>query len=117
LQRFKEGSVMYGIDCVFELRKHPNRVQDCRVLVAFDGEWDTHYDAFVDAAAVVFAHVKRALVDGWVASAIHMVCLDQFQMEERLAQRQAGYAASWYDVPCRVIEDKKFFWVEGHTDG
>jgi len=108
---------MYGVDCVFELRKAPGRVQDCRVLVAFDAEWDTHLDALVDAGAVCFAHMSRGCVDGWVPAALHLVAVDQFQMEERIKAREAGYASSWYDVPCRVIEGKKHFWVEGRTNG
>ncbi len=108
---------MYGVDCIFELRKKPDRVQDCRVLVAFAPEWDTNLDAVTDALAVCLAHASRAVVDGWVVSAIHARCVDEFAMEELLKQRQAGYATEWYGVPCRVIEGRSSFWVEGHVNG
>jgi len=108
---------MYGVDCIFELRKKPDRVQDCRVLVAFVPEWDTNLDAVTDALAVVIAHAGRAVVDGWKLSAVHARCIDEFAMETLTEQRAAGYATEWYGVPCRILEGKKCFWVEGNTHG
>jgi len=108
---------MHGIDCVFSLRKSPNRVQDCRVLVSFASEWDTACDAFRDAAAVCIAHASKAVVDGWQLAEMHFRHIGESYMVEALAQRDHAYATEWYGVPCRVIEGQKTFWMEGHTDG
>jgi hypothetical protein len=108
---------MHGIDCVFCLRKSPNRVQDCRVLVSFTSEWDCPCDAMLDAAAVCIAHASRAVVDGWQLSDMHFRHIGESHMEEALKQRAHAYATEWYGVPCRVIEGQKTFWMEGCCDG
>jgi len=108
---------MHGVDAVFVLRKSPNRVQECRVLVSFSPEWDTAIDAFVDAAAIVESHAQKAVVDGWQLAEMHLRHLGDSYMEEMLKAREAAYACEWYGVPCRVIEGTQTFWVEGHTNG
>lgn len=113
----KKGLVMHGVDCVFELRKPPNRVQDCRVLVAFVPEWDTYLDALRDAAGIVHSHSQDAFRDGWRIQAIHMRFVDEAVMEILLDQRENGFACDWYGTPCRMIEGDKTLWFGGTNNG
>lgn len=108
---------MYGVDVVFELRRSPTRIQDCRVVVAFVPEWDTYLDALRDAAGIIHAHVQNAFVDGWRIEAVHMRFVDSDRMEELLTARAKGFACEWYGTPCRVIEGSETKWFGGIPNG
>jgi hypothetical protein len=108
---------MHGVDCVFELRKPPARIQDCRLLVAFCPEWDSYVDALRDAADVIRAHAKNAFVDGWRIEAVHMRLVDEHRMEELIQARNKGFACEWYGTPCRVVEGENTRWFGGPEHG